>query len=250
MLSSSTGTEARTKSPSRRNQFIVMTPLSALVFMLMLVGPCYGSSASERPSAGASASAGDGGGSGIFFAGDPFVAAAPLIVAAVCSDGIAIVATHTAFSNEPLILDEGATNATNETATSDASSDIDGNANATNTDHIPRDLPRSYRGPFRINAVDGFGSCVVSAGWRADGEVIASYCRALASEELSIYGKPSFINCDYGNFIASEASLFMAQCASSESVRTPDDAELLFSQKLATHEVSHSFPHFRNSVDH
>ena len=47
---------------------------------------------------------------------------------------------------------------------------------------------------------------------------MVNYCRAVASEELAIYGKPSFHNCEYGNFIASEASLFMAQCAVSESV--------------------------------
>ena len=196
---------------ARRNRLLLNACL-AWIPILLLLRPCHSSTGNKRATAGGVSSSRDIG--GIIFAGDPFVAAAPLIVAAVCNDGIAIVATHAAFSSEPLILDDGVSRESNETTTMNT---VANNSNAT-SGSFPQDLPRSYRGPFRINCIDGFGTCLICAGWRADGEVMVNYCRAVASEELAIYGKPSFHNCEYGNFIASEASLFMAQCAVSESV--------------------------------
>jgi hypothetical protein len=136
---------------------------------------------------------------------NPFVSAAPLIVAAVCSDGVVLVAVHTNFANEPLLLDEADMVAS------------DDNKNQTNTTTL-QDLPKGYRGPFRIYSVDGFGTGLVCAGWRADGQILAQYCRSLASEEVDVFGVPR-PNADYGSYLASEASLWMAQCAVSERVR-------------------------------
>jgi hypothetical protein len=138
---------------------------------------------------------------------DRFVAAAPLVVGATCSDGIVLIAVHTMFADEPLLLD-----ADNEKETSDEG-DI-----GTNTTHQKcHDLPREYRGPFRIYSVDSFGSSLACAGWRADGQTLAKYCRHVAREETALFGVPRQTS-DYGNYLASEASSWMARSALSERV--------------------------------
>jgi hypothetical protein len=142
---------------------------------------------------------------------DPFVAASPLIVAATCSDGVVLVAVHTTFSKEPLLLDHSEVN---QTA-------INGTL---------RDLPSGYRGPFRIYSVDGFGTGMVCAGWRADGQVLAEYCRSVASDEVAVFGTPQ-TSATYGQYLSSEASLWMAQCAVSERVR--DINESVLSRRFA-----------------
>lgn len=135
---------------------------------------------------------------------DPFVAAAPLIIAAVCSDGVILVAVHTTFANEPLLSDDTVSSSSSTSSTNNSTS--------------LQDLPKSYRGPFRIYSIDGFGTGLICAGWRADGQILAEYCRSVASDELAVFGEPRQ-NDDYGNYLASETSLWMAQCAVSERVR-------------------------------
>jgi hypothetical protein len=137
---------------------------------------------------------------------DRFVSAAPLIVAAVCGDGVAVVATHTALGDEPLILDDNECNTTN--ASADASTVV---ANPL------QDLPKSYRGPFRIHSIDSFGTCLVCTGWRADGQALAEYFQKLASSSLAVFGEGKK-TVDYGHTLSTEASLWMARCAVSERV--------------------------------
>jgi hypothetical protein len=165
-----------------------------VTLLLLLATSCHGSSNGRSVSSS---------GEGYPLAGvapDRFVAAAPLIVAAVCSDGVAVVATHTAFRDEPLLLDV-LDNAT-----------VISNATGGNITEIPKDLPKSFRGPFRIHTIDGFGTCMVCAGWRADGQVLVDYCRSVASSEVSVFGEPT-AGAEYGRYIASDASLWMAQNA-------------------------------------
>jgi hypothetical protein len=198
--------------------------LWSISIFLLITRACDGSSARTRQTT-SSNSAAAGSDDGLSQHGrltpDRFVSAAPLIIAAVCSDGVAILATHTEFSDEPLILDDDEAH-DNSTTTTDNSEEVETISNETvsNTTitRMPRDLPRSYRGPFRINLIDGYGTSLVCAGWRADGEMLAQACRSLASSELAVFGEPSFRTCEYGHYIASEASLWMAQCAVSESV--------------------------------
>ena len=143
---------------------------------------------------------------------DPFVAASPLIVAAVCSDGVVLIALHTAFATEPLLLDPDEQQEDNKKE--ETSSDDDKNQ----TSSILGDLPKGYRGPFRIHSIDAFGTGLVTAGWRADGQILAQYCRTVASDELDVFGSPR-TGSDYGTSLASEASLWMAHCAVSDKVR-------------------------------
>ena len=134
---------------------------------------------------------------------DKFVASAPLIVAAVCNDGVAIIATHTASIKEPLLMDER--------------DDHDANTISESEHRLPLDVPSNFRGPFRIQSVDGVGTTLACAGWRTDGEMLAAAFRSLASREQDRFGEPSNAF-QYGRFLAEEASTWMAKCAVSESV--------------------------------
>lgn len=135
---------------------------------------------------------------------DRFVASSPLVVGVSCSDGAVLVAVHAMFAEEPLLVD-----ADEESRT------LNDGTNTTNRRLL--DLPRQYRGPFRIYSVDSFGSCLVSAGWRTDGQTLAKYCRHLARDEISLFGVPCQ-TADHGKYLASEASVWMARSALSERV--------------------------------
>lgn len=143
---------------------------------------------------------------------DKFVASAPLIVAAVCKDGVAVVATHTSPLKEPLLMDETSPDGEDESEEETGRTD-----SATTTIKLPMDVPLSFRGPFRIQSVDGFGTSLACAGWRTDGEHLAAKFRSLASTEADLFGEPSNA-LEYGRFLAQEASTWMARCAVSESV--------------------------------
>jgi hypothetical protein len=135
---------------------------------------------------------------------DTFVLAAPLIVAAVCQDGVVVLAAHTTADDEPLLYHsypDGDSNSSNETT---ASSPF-------------QDLPSTFGGPFRIQPIDAFGTTLVCTGWRADCERLITRCRALATTEMSQFGAPSQRSI-YGRYLATELSFYMAQCALSERV--------------------------------
>jgi len=110
---------------------------------------------------------------------DPWVSAAPLIVAAVCRDGVALLAVHPPGE------------ASDE--------DCDGES-----------WVDAYRGPTRIALVDGQGTALVCAGWRPDAEWLAKRCRTLAADEAETFHRLE----------PQDVSLWMAQCAASDSVRT------------------------------
>ena len=149
---------------------------------------------------------------------DPFVSAAPLIVAAVCSDGVVLVAVHTAFANEPLLLYDEKDDTVISTTFGDDNEKSNQTTTTTTSSTTLRDLPKGYRGPFRIHSVDGFGTGLVCCGWRADSNMLTQFCRSVASEEFDTFGAPR-PNIDHGNYLASEVSLWMANCAVSERVR-------------------------------
>ena len=131
---------------------------------------------------------------------DRFVSAGPLIVGAECSDGTLLVAVHTIFADEPLLLDE-------EVAVEDK---------AVAKAQTLQPLPREYRGPFRVYVVDSLGTSMACVGWRADGQILAKYCRYLAKEEKDLFGVS---RSSYGSYLALETSSWMARCAVSGRVR-------------------------------
>lgn len=145
---------------------------------------------------------------------DPFVAASPLLVAAVCADGIAMVATHTVSATERLLRSDGWMDETNN------------NSGDKNTDQQPQTGPykdllvESGGGPYRIQSIGGSSSChaLLAAGWRADCDLLTAKVRSLWSKETAVYG-PSKWGLPLARQLADEASWWMTQCAASESVR-------------------------------
>ena len=136
---------------------------------------------------------------------DPFVAASPLIVAAVCSDGIAMVACHTASTEEQLLRPKERQQEQEET-------DKEGTFAK-----FWNDLPANHGGPFRIHKIDRSGTYLMAAGWRADCDMLLEKIRSIALQEVAVFGAPQW-GLPYGRLLAQDASLWMAQVAVSEQV--------------------------------
>ena len=158
-----------------------------------------------------------------------FVAASPLAAAAVCRDGVVLAAVHTSPALEPLLL-VGAVGADVQKE-EDPEQEVD---DGTPDHHLPRD----YRGPFRVAPVDGYGTTLLSAGWRSDCQTLAAKCRSLAAEEAANYmhddlgsgsAAAAVPNEDYAAGIASDAALWLAKCAISGGIRTRNCVGLLAS---------------------
>lgn len=107
---------------------------------------------------------------------NPWVSAAPLVIAAVCSDGVALVALH-----------GGNTTANNET-----------------------DWLEKNREVSRIHTIDADGTALLCAGWRPDAEWLASKCRLVVARHVATFGPSSSSASDY---LPQDASLWMASCA-------------------------------------
>lgn len=196
-----------------RRKVVVAAVVSAIVVFVWIPSASASSSAARRkPSLASLLSSGA--------PVDPFVSSAPLIVATECSDGIALLALHTSFAEQPLLLDLDELPASpdvdnNGTSLVDETNIVTQNiTNTTITTKVDlQDIPRSYRGPFRIHLIDGFGTSMVCAGWRSHTQLMVDYCRDLAKEELQIYGPPrmSLTHCqEYGNYLAQQTSLWLA----------------------------------------
>lgn len=139
---------------------------------------------------------------------DPFIAASPVIVAAVCSDGIAMVAAHTVSKTEKLLRE------------------VEDERETRKGSFGWKDLQQGHGGPYRINRIDRSGTHLLSAGWRADCDFLAEKLRSVASKEVAIFGPPQW-GLPYGRFLAQEASLWMAQLAVSEHFRPLSSVGLL-----------------------
>jgi len=169
---------------------------------------------------------------------DRFVSASPLVVGAVCNDGVALLCLHTASESEPLLFelddDDG-----EETLKDDGGMEDEKVDQATK---FPLDLPSSHRGPFRIEPIDDRGTAIAAAGWRTDCASLANRCRSIASSEAELYGSGEGIgiggsgrsveereerNEDWGRVLAERASHWMAQCAYSQGVRNLSCAALI-----------------------
>ena len=192
-----------------------------------------------------------------------FVAAGPLAAAAVCRDGVVLAAFHASPALEPLLVDVQEEEEDVEEENNDNEDESSGHNEEDDTMLIlsaaaaakrqpavaaVRDLPRTYRGPFRVAPVDGYGTALLSAGWRSDCHSLAARCRSLASEEAANYGHgggdlgsgsgstaaaaaaaAAPPKEDYAAGIAYDASLWLARCALSGGTRTKNCVGLLAS---------------------
>ena len=146
---------------------------------------------------------------------DPFVAASPLVVGVVCRDGVLLVALHSIFSTDnhesSLFRKSYAEN-----------NHIEHTENRTNlkASAFQKDLPRSYRGPFRIYPLDASGTmAMVCAGWRTDCQILANHIRSIDKKEQLVFGNPISKALDCGSFLACQASLILAKFCVSERRR-------------------------------
>ncbi len=177
---------------------------------------------------------------------DAYVSASPLSVAAVCSDGIALISLH--FGLELSSDDGSRREAFNERV----------------IESLFHDLPISSRGPLRIEPIHDNGatttnsmmtsSCslrsppamaLITAGWRTDGMALSDAARELMMEETSLYCLPLSVTMGttssdegddaiandqqsyYGRRIADGLSYYMTKCAFSEGVRSLSTIGLL-----------------------
>ena len=172
-----------------------------------------------------------------------FAALSPPAVAAVCRDGVVLVAVHSGPALEPLLVPAaraGSEEQSEATSEEDAGDDSGTKASAL------EDLPATYRGPFRVSPIDGHGTTLLSVGWRADCAAQAAKCRSLAAEEAATYGlgmgllgstggdgedgdDAVLMGPDYAAGIAADTSLWLAKCAISGGMRTMNCVGLLAS---------------------
>ena len=139
---------------------------------------------------------------------DPWVEAAPLILGAVCRNGVALLAIH---PTQALQNDENKTNEENG-----------------RNNHDEDDWTDTYRDTARIHQIDSQGTALLCSGWRTDGEWLAETCRSISRDEVRSFGAPS------SPILAEDASLWMAHCTASDTVRPLSVVGLLASMSLAS----------------
>lgn len=102
-----------------------------------------------------------------------YVQSSPPCLAAVCRNGIALLALHsTNIQEERHIMKR----------------DYDDSEVEEDILMFP-DLPLASRCPLRIERLDGRGSALLTCGWRADGMILADIGRDLCREEVMRYGR-------------------------------------------------------------
>ena len=209
-------------------------PLILFLLVISLQNEAANASSIRRPGAGSSinsarsAEASPSSSLPVHCRHDRFVSSSPLAVAAVCADGVALLAVHTAPSAEALLMEEDAAEHQDTELYSGDSARVE-REDASNS--FPPDLPLSSRGPFRIEMVDDRGTAILTAGWRADCVALADRCRSVAAAEAAEYGHGSPASGDrdgsqlsssvgdaYSRGVALDVALWMSRCAVSEDV--------------------------------
>ena len=160
---------------------------------------------------------------------DPYVKASPLSVAAVCSDGIALIALHYGsdddcsegnedeeklfrVANDLASFNDESNSVANTLNSKEMTSNDREKSSASQMEQRFRDLPISTRGPLRIEQVydQQYHStqtqtskqpqsllkplpppmALLTAGWRTDGMALANAARELIAEERMLYCLP------------------------------------------------------------
>jgi 20S proteasome alpha/beta subunit len=143
---------------------------------------------------------------------DLFIAVAPLIVGVVCKDGVLLIALHTAFSTD---TDDKNDESFLLFKQQQQQQQIQSEERQNSTIPIGRqqkDLPRSYRGPFRIYPIDTTNGqiALTCAGWRTDGYYLKQYLQSVDKKERQVFG--SLLDVDeHGSYLACQASQFLAE---------------------------------------
>jgi hypothetical protein len=177
---------------------------------------------------------------------DPFVQAAPFVIAVACRDGVAIVAGTSpppstkrqqqqeqsldGCDDEPLVyydlddeeaemnsaLDNNSESIHCNETTHISNYEDNSTLNDENNTYSFLDLPDSYTGPYRIQSIDQKSTVTsfVSCGWKADGYIrLLNAARDIVDNERYIFGEVCSTS-----ILADQLSLYMTQCAVSERV--------------------------------
>jgi hypothetical protein len=149
---------------------------------------------------------------------DKFVQASPLIVAAVCRDGVAVITAHTSDQDEPLLYYSHEVDCGEEDEDNISTTQSNKSTSQSSSELPFLDLPRDYAGPLRIHAIDAYGTTMLACGWRSDCDALVARARALAAAEVRRYGPPAAGSISYAKYMTTEVSLHMVQCALSDRV--------------------------------
>lgn len=152
---------------------------------------------------------------------NPLVTASPVVAAAVCRDGIVLLALHPSRGTAPISRREAE-------MTSDKDEDIDDEEKEhdeelqdstspksnNNLRGVLHDLPVDCAGPFRLQALGhggegGSTTTLLTAGWRAD----AQYFTSLVQDTIRRQGTMRETILDEGRVLAARCSLILASIA-------------------------------------
>lgn len=145
---------------------------------------------------------------------EPFVITSPLVLGAVCKDGVLLIAApaDNGERNESVLLQKSWTCDDH---------DVD------DTEVSKLHVPRCYNGPFRICLLDSYcsnSSAMVCCGWREDSRYLVKRIRSICKKEWLVFGCADTDNSgsslEYGSYLSSEVSSILSKLYVSESIRS------------------------------
>lgn len=136
---------------------------------------------------------------------DSFVAESSISIAAICSDGVIMVTLHDTKSE--LLLHPRKI--------------------FSHRKQMFQDLPESSRVSLRIEAIDSYGSAMVTSGWKTDCNMLAATVREFASmhnekfnfQESCAKNQSGISAQTYGKLIAHLSAHWLATCSFSQKAR-------------------------------
>ena len=159
----------------------------------------------------------------ILGSGDPFVQAAPFILAMTARDGsVALVAAHSSGGleeMEPLLYQMSP-----RWGVPNKQPDAENIGNTTGCRSL-LDLPSNFGGPMRIQSL-GPSLTLLATGWRADCDALVEMGQKLVSDERKMLGSRTSSGM-LGNVVATQLSEWMAQLVNSEGDRALSCAALI-----------------------
>jgi hypothetical protein len=112
---------------------------------------------------------------------NPLVVAAPVVAAAVCRDGIVLLAGHAAAAGSLL------------SPTDRSSEAITPPEQPTVETSLLQDLDVDFAGPFRIQSMDRQGTTLLTVGWRPDADLLTRAARRMVADEREVLGTLSVL---------------------------------------------------------
>ena len=131
---------------------------------------------------------------------NPLVVSSPVVAAAVCRDGIVLLACHHKILASPQQQQQ------QPSEVNDDSRDDD--VDDSSSQNLFRDLPVEFGGPFRIQSLDLQGTALMTAGWRPHAHYFIAKAQELYKDENETVGSDVSIA-----LLASQLSLLLATTA-------------------------------------